>query len=164
MKFFSKIILLCTLAVLSSFKISFDNGNSMLRLESNKLRNGKPVSEPKAEEAIETMNQLGFKVVDISDEKPEDKSEAVSVLKAKGSREPTSSIDIKPRDSIDAIFNKILSSSDKTRNLNHKKYPTNDPRISHQKIQLDHAKYGSFDIYITNVNENVNNNTEPSIY
>lgn len=47
-----KILILKFVYLVGSYKISFDNGNSMLKLESNKIVNGKPVGEPNPEEAI----------------------------------------------------------------------------------------------------------------
>ncbi|RNA26250.1 hypothetical protein BpHYR1_028929 [Brachionus plicatilis] len=156
MKFSLSVTVLSTLfLVTNSFKIAFDNDNNMLRMESNILHNGKPVNEPSPSEAIRAVSDLGFKVVNLEDNDGED----LNLLRAK---QPRESIYIRPKEPIDKIFQKILSSKDRQRNLNYQR--PHDAKVSHHKIQLDHAKYGSFDIYITNVNENLNQNNGTQAY
>jgi hypothetical protein len=43
------------------YKIDYTNGHNKIHFENNRFMNGKPVNEPKLDEAIQTLSKLGFK-------------------------------------------------------------------------------------------------------
>lgn len=66
MKTFSFLLISIVLAIsandlASSYKIDYTNGHNKIHFENNRYLNGKPVNEPKIEEAIQTLSKLGFK-------------------------------------------------------------------------------------------------------
>jgi hypothetical protein len=156
----------------------------LVKLESNRFVNGKRVEEPNPDDTIDALNGLGYEVVDMKnmdnvnntiqdDEKPVKKE---SIKKLSGGRNKPNynkeTMDLKKsillvkyslfmvKFYIQKIIEMPIQNIFKALMDPNHEYVKNlpneyDPKaITQHRVQLDSDKFGSFDIFITNINEN----------